>query len=135
MKEFIKWLGVNEKVAKVVVWLMIIMVMLIIINASLSSIGFPHYRITYDNIKTIKTSYILEVITAFLACALNFLSIVMIVFRVKELKRVSKYVPLYVAFNWLITNIFNEATLQVFIIIFVIVFCYLYSNKHIIMIH
>ena len=28
MKDFIKWLGVNEKIAKVAVWLLIIMVTL-----------------------------------------------------------------------------------------------------------
>ena len=53
MKDFIKWLGVNEKVAKVVVWLLIIMTSLIIVNAALESLGFPHYAITYDNLKRI----------------------------------------------------------------------------------
>ena len=54
MKKFIKWLGVNEKVAKIAVWLLIIMVSLIIINAGLASLGFPNYQITYNNIKQIK---------------------------------------------------------------------------------
>ena len=49
MKDFVKWLGVNEKIAKVVVWLLIIMVMLILTNTMLESLGFPYYKITYDS--------------------------------------------------------------------------------------
>ena len=47
MKDFVKWLGVNEKVAKAIVWLLIIMVTLIIFNMGLESLGFPYYKITY----------------------------------------------------------------------------------------
>ena len=53
MKDFIKWLGVNEKIAKVAVWLLIIMVTLIIVNTALASLGFPNYQITYSNLVNI----------------------------------------------------------------------------------
>ena len=50
MKDFIKWLGVNEKIAKIAVWLLIIMVFLIVLNTALASLGFPNYQLTYDNL-------------------------------------------------------------------------------------
>lgn len=40
MKDFCKWLGVNEKIAKIVVWLFIIFIGLIIFNAAFESLGF-----------------------------------------------------------------------------------------------
>ena len=58
MKDFIKWLGVNEKIAKVAVWLLIIMVFLIMTNAMLESIGFPNYQLTYANIINININKI-----------------------------------------------------------------------------
>ena len=60
MKDFIKWLGVNEKIAKVAVWMLIFMVALIIVNTALESLGFPHYAITYDNLKQININKITE---------------------------------------------------------------------------
>ena len=80
MKDFIKWLGVNEKIAKVAVWLLIIMVTLIIVNTALASLGFPNYQITYDNIKNISTNVIVDTISRILACFLNFYSILLIVY-------------------------------------------------------
>lgn len=62
MKKFIKWLGVNEKVAKIAVWLLIIMVSLIIINTALASLGFPNYQLTYNNLVNINISKILNII-------------------------------------------------------------------------
>ncbi len=50
MKEITKWLGINEKLAKVITWILIVMIMLIVINAALESVGFPEYQIRYDNI-------------------------------------------------------------------------------------
>ena len=75
MKDFIKWLGVNEKIAKVAVWLLIIMVTLIIVNTALASLGFPNYQITYDNIKNISTNVILDTLSRILVCFLNFLNL------------------------------------------------------------
>ena len=53
MKEFTKWLGINDKLAKIIIWILIAMIMLIIINAALKSVGFPECQITYDNIKNL----------------------------------------------------------------------------------
>ena len=130
MKDFIKWLGVNEKVAKVVVWLMIIMIMLILTNTMLESIGFPHYRITYQNLRQIDGNLFIETVSSLIVCFVNFLCITLLVFRIKETKSIIKYGILYTLLNWVITKIFNYAILQVFIISFVIVFCYLYSKKN-----
>jgi hypothetical protein len=130
MKDFIKWLGVNEKIAKVVVWLFIIMIMLITINTALDSIGFPHYQITYENLKQINAVKAIRVCASLLVCFLNFYVIVLLVFRVKETKNIFKYALLYVILNWIITKAFNYAILQAFIISFILLFCYLYSQKN-----
>lgn len=53
MKEFTKWLGINDKLAKIITWILIAMIMLIIINTALKSVGFPECQITYDNIKNL----------------------------------------------------------------------------------
>ncbi len=60
---------------------------------------------------------------------LNFLSIVLLVFRLKDFKRIFKYSILYLIMNVLINMLFNYTILQVFIISFTIVFCYLFSGK------
>ena len=53
MKDFCKWLGVNEKIAKVVVWVFIFMISLIIINTALESIGLPFYKLTVANLSKV----------------------------------------------------------------------------------
>lgn len=130
MKDFIKWLGVNEKIAKIAVWLLIIMVTLIIVNTALASLGFSNYQITYDNIKNISTNVILDTLSRILVCFLNFYSILLIIFRVKEIKRLFKYSIIYVLFNIIITQLFGYIGVQAFIILFFIVFSYMYSNKN-----
>ncbi len=130
MKDFVKWLGVNEKVAKAIVWLLIIMVMLIIINTALDSVGFPHYQITYKNLKQIDSNLLINTFSSLLVCFLNFYCMVLLVFRVKETKKILKYAILYTVLNWLFKGIFNYAALQIFIISFVLLFCYLYSKKN-----
>ncbi len=130
MKDFIKWLGVNEKIAKVVVWLLIIMVVLIIFNTALSSIGFPNYRITYDNLVKIDANIVTEAVVSCIVCVLNFYSIILLVFRAKETKKIFKYAILYLVLNWIVSSIFNQGILQIFIIIYCLGFCYLYANKN-----
>ena len=129
MKEFIKWLGVNEKIAKVVVWIMIIMIMLILTNAMLDSIGFPHYQITYKNLKQIDESVALDTISSLIICFLNFMCTVLLVFRVKDVKQISKYAVLYTFLNWIINSTLNYALSQVFIFLFVVLFCFFYSGR------
>lgn len=130
MKDFIKWLGVNEKIAKVVVWFFIFTVMLIIINAGLDSLGLPYYKITYENIIKIKVNNFEEIITNCIVCILNFLSTMLLIFRVKEIKEILKYGILYMIFNWLITTIFGEGIVQVYMFMFFVLFAYFYSKRN-----
>lgn len=129
MKDFVKWLGVNEKIAKVVVWLLIIMVMLILTNAMLDSLGFSHYQITYNNLKQIDGNRIIKDTFSMIVCLLNFYCIVLIVFRINQSKAIIKYAIIYTVLNWIITQTVNYAVVQVFIILYILVFCYLYSQK------
>ena len=130
MKDFIKWLGVNEKVAKVVVWIMIIMTMLILTNTMLDSIGFPHYQITYKNIKEIISNDFIETLLGLIVCILNFFCIIFMVFRVYEFKNIIKYSIIYVVLNWVVTEFSNYAVAQLFIIVFIIILCFIYSGKN-----
>lgn len=129
MKDFIKWLGVDEKIAKVAVWALIIMVLLIIFNTFLDSVGVPYYKLSVDNLSKINTNIILEYLCAWIMTALNFLSIVLLVFRVKDTKRIIKYLIIYMVLNGLIMKLTNNTILQVFIIGFIVIFCYLFSGK------
>ena len=132
MKDFVKWLGVNEKVAKVVVWLLIIMVTLIIFNTAMESLGFPYYAITYKNMLRINNDEkLVNFIVGAIMSFLNFYSIVLLVFRVKEAKSILKYAILYMIMNYFINIFLGYSALQVFIILFILTFCYLYSNKNI----
>ena len=53
MKEFVKWLGVNEKIAKIAVWMLLFMVFLILFNTLLDSLGLPFYKVTVENLSNI----------------------------------------------------------------------------------
>lgn len=130
MKEFFKWLGVNEKIAKLVVWLLIIMVFLIVFNTGLESLGFPNYKITYENLITIDKKLSIEVISTIIICILNFYSVALLVFKLENYKKIFKYAVLYMIFNWIISYLLGYIAVQIFIIIYCIVFCYLYSNKN-----
>ena len=130
MKDFIKWLGVNEKVAKVAVWLLIIMVFLITFNAGLESLGFPNYKITYDNLISINVNKTIDYIIACIVSILNFYSMVLLVLRVKEIKKIFWYAILYLILNIIIINIFPYIFVQIFIILYTILFCYFYSNRN-----
>lgn len=130
MKDFIKWLGVNEKIAKVAVWMLIFMVFLILTNTMLESMGFPHYAITYDNLIKVKTNLVLETIVSALVAGLNFYTIILLVFRAKEAKNIFKYCVLYCILNFLVNEIFGYTTLQILIVVFCTTFCYFYSKKN-----
>lgn len=130
MKEFFKWLGVNEKVAKVAIWLFVIMVCLIVFNTALDSLGLPYYKITVDNLQKINTYKVLEYITAYFTSLINFYAVIFLVFRVKEFKKVFPYSMLYLLLNALINVNFGYSASQIFIILYIIVFCYLFSNKN-----
>ena len=130
MKDFVKWLGVNEKVAKAVVWLLIIMVTLIVFNTGLESLGFPFYKITYQNIRKINIVKHMDIIMMYIVALLNFYSIVLLVFRVKEAKGIFKYALLYLILNAILSLFFSKAVMQIFVIGFILVFCYYYSGKN-----
>lgn len=130
MKDFIKWLGVNEKVAKVAVWLLIIMIFLIVTNTMLGSLGFPNYQITYDNLVKIDIDRITSIFIEFIVALLNFYTIILLVFRIKEAKNIFKYGILYILLNIITYKIFGYAILQIFIIGYCVLFSYLYSNKN-----
>ncbi len=130
MKDFCKWLGVNEKIAKLVVWLFIGMSFLIVTNIMLESIGLPFYKITVDNLAKINTNKALEFLSAWLMSFLNFYSIVLLVFRTKEFKKIFKYAILYLVLNALINQLFGYVAAQIYIFVFIILFCYFYSKKN-----
>ena len=134
MKDFCKWLGVNEKVAKLIVWLFIGMSMLIIFNVALESMGLPFYKITVDNLAKIEHNELISFVLSCILSVLNFYSVILLVFRTSEYKKIFKYAILYLLLNILITNIFTgnigNIILQVFIFVYILIFCYLYSNKN-----
>lgn len=130
MKDFIKWLGVNEKIAKVVVWILIIMIMLIIVNAAMESVGFPHYAITYKNLIRIKDTKVLKYIASWIMTLTNFYVTIFLIFRIKEFKKIFKYSLIYLISNYIANIFFNFGMMQVFIVLFIIIFSYFYSNKN-----
>lgn len=130
MRDFIKWLGVNEKVAKVAVWLLIIMVSLIIFNAAFESLGFPYYKITVDNLSKINPHKAFEVVLSWLVTFLNFYSIIFLVFRVKEFRKTLKYAVLYLVLCIVVNIIFGYAATQIFMILYIILFSFFYSEKN-----
>ena len=129
MKEFLKWLGVNEKVAKVVIWLAVIMGFLIIVNTALDSLGLPYYKITVDNLVKIKTYKVFEYLTAWIVGLFNFYTIVFLIFRVKDFKRIFPYSILYILGNILVSETIGVLASQIYIIVFLLGFCYFYSGK------
>lgn len=129
MKDFIKWLGVNEKVAKVAVWLLIIMVFLIIFNTSMETMGFPYYAITYDNLVRMEITQVIEDAITILVSILGFYTTVLLVFKVKESKKILKYGVLYYIGNYIINILFGYGALQIYIFGFSVLFCYFYSGK------
>ena len=130
MKDFFEWLGVNEKVAKVVIWIFVIMVMIISTNMLFESIGLPYYKITYDNLVTGTYSRLWSVLLNILVCFLNFYSIMLLVFRIKEWKGLIKYAIPYVILNFIISSILGYAFTQVFILVYLLIACYLYSRRN-----
>lgn len=130
MKDFIKWLGVNEKIAKVAVWLLIIMVFLIMTNAMLESIGFPNYQLTYDNIINININKISNIILSWIISILNFYSITLLVFRINKSKNIFKYAVLYLVLAIIVQGLTNYVISQIFILGYILVFCFRYSDNN-----
>ena len=130
MKDFCKWLGVSEKFAKVIVWIFIIMSMLIIFNSAFESMGLPYYKLTVENLSKIDYPKLFEYLLAWVATLLNFYSVIFLVFPIKDFGKMFKYSILYLILNIIVFNLFGNGALQIFIILFIIIFSYLYSNKN-----
>lgn len=131
MKEFLKWLGINEKVAKVCTITLIFMVIIIILNTFLESIGLPFYKITHQNLSNINTNIIVEHLISWLTILLSFYSMIFLVFRVKDFKKIFKYSILFLALNILLKYLTGSSVVvQIFIFLYVLGFCYLYANKN-----
>ncbi len=131
MKDFLKWLGVNEKIAKIVVWILIAMIMLILTNTLLESLGLPFYKITVENIgKMIKSPIFLEYILSWLITLLNFYSIIFLVFRIKEFKKIFPYSILYLIGLIIVMTVLNQYVLgEIYIFVGTLLFIYFYSGK------
>lgn len=130
MKEFFKWLGVNDKIAKVAVWMLIIMGSLIILNIFLESVGFPYYMITAENLSKINYGEVGKLSSQFILSILNFYATIMLVVRVKDFKKTIKYALLYLILNIIVVNVFDYAVLQIFILIYTLVFLFFYGKKN-----
>lgn len=130
MKEFLKWLGVNEKVAKLAVWIFIFMFFLIVVNAALDSFGLPYYKVTIDNLSKIDIPKLLEFLLSWFVVFLNFLSFTLLIFDIKNIKQISLFAIIYVMLNILAKYFLGYSGSQIVIIIFLFVFAYLYSNKN-----
>lgn len=129
MKDFCKWLGVEEKIAKLLIWLFIGMAFLMMTNVMLESVGLPYYKITVDNISKINTNKVIEYLSNWSIILLNFYTMIFLVFRIEKIKEIIPYSILYLILNIIIKNMIGSIGVQIYIIIFVIIFCYLYSNK------
>ncbi len=130
MKDFCKWLGVNEKVAKIVVWVFIIMCMLIIFNTAFESLGIPYYKLTVENLSKISYPKVFEYVLSWILVLLSFYSVIFIVFPIKDFKQIFKISLIYLVLNVLVTRISNSAIANIFIIIFILGFCFIYSKKN-----
>ena len=130
MKDFLKWLGVNEKIAKIAVWLLIFMVSLIILNVFLESVGFPYYKITAENLSKINYGKVGELVLQFTLSVFNFYSTIFLVLRVREFKKTIKYALLYLILNVVIVNTFDYAVSQIYIFVFILAFLFFYSKKN-----
>lgn len=130
MKEFFKWLGVNDKIAKVAVWMLIIMVSLIILNIFLESLGFPYYKITVENLSKINYGEVVEFLIGCLTNILNFYAMILLVVRTKDFKKTIKYAILYLIIIVIMTNVFNYATAQIFIFAYVLGYLFFYGRKN-----
>ena len=130
MKDFCEWLGVSDKIAKLIIWLFVVMCFLIVTNIMLESVGLPYYKITVENLSKINTTIVLDYLFNWSLIILNFYSAVLLVFGIKNAKEMFPYSLIYLVLNILIKNIFGSAAVQTFIFLFVILFCYLYSKKN-----
>lgn len=128
MKDFIKWLGVNEKVAKLAVWLLIFMITLIIINACLESIGMPYYKVTIENLSKIKLNSLVGYLCTIIVTFLNYCATVFLIVRTKNYKKVLLSSIPYLIVLAFLSNI-NYIASQVFAFVYCIHITYKITNQ------
>lgn len=132
MKDFVKWLGVNEKVAKIAVWMLIFMGFLIIINTALESLGLPFYKVTVENLSNIKVNKVINYLSTVIISYLNFMSIVFLVFDIKRIREVLPYSVIYIIFMMIISTYGPYILSQIYIFAYIIIlFLHLSKNKKI----
>lgn len=129
MKNFCKWLGVNEKVAKIVVWIFIVVIFLIVINTALESVGLPFYKLTIQNLSKINLHYFIDSMISWITVILNFYASTLLVFSIKKTKEMFPYACLFLIIS-IITTAIGYATSQIAIFVFLILFAYQYSGKN-----
>lgn len=130
MKDFLKWLGANEKVAKVGIWMFIFMAFLVMTNAMLESIGFSYYKITVDNISKIDVNIAAEYVFSWIINILNFYSTTLLVFSIKNYKKIFKFSILFLILSIIVNMLSNYVITQIFMFIYFIVFFFFYSKKN-----
>lgn len=130
MKDFCKWLGVNEKIAKVVVWVFIFMISLIIINTALESFGVSYYKLTVQNISKINYGVVIEYVLEAISALLGFYAIIFLIFPLKEFKKIFPWSMLYLFLMGIVGLLFNYLASQIYILSFVFIFSYFYSKKN-----
>jgi len=113
IKDFCKWLGVSEKVAKLVVWLFIGMAFLIVTNIMLESVGLPYYKITVDNLSKIDTNVIVDYLFNWTLIVLNFYSMIFLIFRANKFGKILPYSIIYLILNILIKNTLGSIAVQI----------------------
>lgn len=130
MKEFCKWLGVSEKFAKLVVCLFVVMAFIVMTNIMLESIGLPFYKLTVDNLSKVNVGEIVEFILSCVMVLLNFYAMIFLVFPIKDFNKIFKYSLLYLLLDIILTETTDAIFVNIFILCFVLIFSYLYSNKN-----
>ena len=130
MKEFCKWLGVSEKFAKLVICLFVVMAFLIVTNSMLESVGLPFYKLTVENLSKINYPKLLDYGISWIIVLLDFYGVMFLIFPIKDFGKIFKYSILYLILNIIVFNLFGNGVLQIFIVLFTVIFSYLYSNKN-----
>lgn len=130
MKDFLKWLGANEKVAKVGIWIFIFMAFLVMTNSMLESIGFPYYKITVNNLSKIDVNIATEYVFSWIINILNFYSTVLLVFSIKNYKKIFKFSIIFLILSIIINLLTNYVITQVFMLVYFIGFFFFYSKKN-----
>jgi len=104
--------------------------MLIIFNTALESFGLPYYKITAENLSNIDYNKLFDYIMSWILCLVNFYSVIFLVFRIKEFKKIFLYSILYLVLNVLITVLTNNVMANIYIPLFIVIFCYFYSKRN-----